>query len=222
VLLDFIEPSRAIRASLLGGSGHYEKVVQAVLGAKVSVWIATANLKELYVEGPRRPGKARRPFRSVLDAFAELAAQGVELRVLHAGFPSTGFRQGFDSHPALVGGGLTLKHCPRVHLKTVIVDGRSLYLGSANWTGAGLGKKSDRKRNFELGLWSEDEVLLDHVQALYEHLWQGGECKTCALRDVPQGRQGCPDPIVPAAQLVRKRAAPKKRSASAAKKRAAR
>ena len=32
-----------------------------------------------------------------------------------------------------------LRQCPRVHLKTIIVDGEQLYLGSANLTGAGLG-----------------------------------------------------------------------------------
>ena len=35
---------------LVGGRGHYERVLAAVLDAKVSVWIATANVKELMVE----------------------------------------------------------------------------------------------------------------------------------------------------------------------------
>jgi phosphatidylserine/phosphatidylglycerophosphate/cardiolipin synthase-like enzyme len=71
----------------------------------------------------------------------------------------------------------------------VIVDGRHLYLGSANWTGAGLGAKSGARRNFELGLWTDDEALLDRVQALFDHLWAGGECAGCGRRDV------CDDPI---------------------------
>ena len=57
----------------------------------------------------------------------------------------------FDAHPRLVKGGLALRQCARLHLKAVIVDGALLYLGSANWTGAGLGAKGDRNRNFELG-----------------------------------------------------------------------
>lgn len=185
--MDFVRPPGATRLSLIGGSGHYETVVRAVLDARVSVWIATANLKELMVEDARlvpgrRRGRAR--FRSVLAVFDELAERGVELRILHAGFPSQAFRDEHDRHPRLVAGGLELRQCPRVHLKAVIVDGRALYLGSANWTGAGLGAKSDRRRNFELGLWTEDEAMLDTVQALFDHLWRGSECPGCARRDV--------------------------------------
>jgi phosphatidylserine/phosphatidylglycerophosphate/cardiolipin synthase-like enzyme len=169
--------------------------VSAVLAARVSVWIATANLKELMVEDARaRPGRRRalgRPaYGSVLARFDELAARGVELRVLHAELPSRPFREELARHPRLVNGALALRRCPRVHLKLVIVDGALLYLGSANWTGAGLGAKGSGRRNFELGLVTDDAPLLDQVQALYEHLWTGGECHACRLRD------DCPGPLV--------------------------
>jgi phosphatidylserine/phosphatidylglycerophosphate/cardiolipin synthase-like enzyme len=185
VALDLVAPERAVRVRLVAGRGHYESVVRSVLGAKVSVWIATANLKEMLVEDDgAHMSRRRRSYRSVLAVFDELAGRGVELRILHAALPSGPFRDAFDAHPRLVRGGLAMRLCPRVHLKAVIVDGRLLYLGSANWTGAGLGAKADRNRNFELGLVTEDEVLLDQVQAIYEHLWTGGECARCGRRDV--------------------------------------
>ena len=81
-----------------------------------------------------------------------------------------------------------MKQCPRVHLKAVIVDGARLYLGSANLTGAGLGARGDDKRNFELGFLTEDFQLLDQVQAMFEALWRGDPCATCALKEI------CPDP----------------------------
>jgi phosphatidylserine/phosphatidylglycerophosphate/cardiolipin synthase-like enzyme len=174
--------------TLLAGRAHYEQVIGAVLQAERSVWIATANLKDLMVEDARAvPGRRRRAggkgYRSVLQRFDELARAGVELRILHASLPSRPFRDSFDAHPLLVGGALQLRMCARLHLKTVIVDGRLLYLGSANWTGAGLGVKSSARRNFELGILSEDELLLDQVQALYQHIWQGSACVDCGLRD---------------------------------------
>ena len=58
-------------------------------------------------------------------------------------------------------------------MKTVIVDGAFLYLGSANWTGAGLGAKGEGRRNFELGVVTDDEQYIDHVQAVYEAIWRG-------------------------------------------------
>jgi len=57
-------------------------------------------------------------------------------------------------------------------------------LGSANWTGAGLGAKGEHRRNFELGIVTEDEAALDAVQALYATLWSGAACANCTLKDV--------------------------------------
>jgi phosphatidylserine/phosphatidylglycerophosphate/cardiolipin synthase-like enzyme len=186
--MDFVRPARAVPISLVAGKGHYHSVVEAVLAAERSVWIATANLKELMVQDPRlRPGKARTArgtYRSVIEVFDELAAKDVELRILHAGFPSRAFREEFDKHPRLMRGGLELRLCPRVHLKAVIVDARHLYLGSANWTGAGLGAKGEGRRNFELGFTTDDELMIDEVQALFDTIWQGAACAGCKLRDL--------------------------------------
>lgn len=185
--MDFVEPMRPWRAGLVTGRGHYEGVVEAVLGAERSVWIATANLKELMVEDPRlRPGRRRSRrgrYRSVLEVFDELAERGVELRILHAAVPSRAFRERFDALPRLIRGGLELRVCPRVHLKVVIVDARLAYMGSANWTGAGLGAKGAGRRNFELGIVTEDEETIDAVQDIYERIWRGAECAGCRLRD---------------------------------------
>jgi phosphatidylserine/phosphatidylglycerophosphate/cardiolipin synthase-like enzyme len=193
--VDFVEPRRSIAATFVGGRGHYDHVVQAVMEARRGVWIATANLKELMVEdhraapGRRRTARGTRSYRSVLTVFDELAGKGVELRILHASPPSGPFREELKRHPRLLGGGLQLRLCPRVHFKAVIVDGGFLYLGSANWTGAGLGAKGTGRRNFELGFSTADDGLLDRVQEIYQQVWRGGECAGCRLRAV------CPKPL---------------------------
>jgi phosphatidylserine/phosphatidylglycerophosphate/cardiolipin synthase-like enzyme len=163
-----------------------------VLAARRSVWIATANLKELMIEDAelvpgRRRGTTR--FRSVLSAFSQLAERGVELRILHAAPPSRVFRRDFDRQKRLVSGALALRLCPRNHLKLVIVDGQHLYFGSANWTGAGLGAKQAQRRNFELGVLTQDERLLDAAQETFQHIWGGLACEGCRLRDA------CPMPL---------------------------
>jgi phosphatidylserine/phosphatidylglycerophosphate/cardiolipin synthase-like enzyme len=196
---------RAVDLELLVHGDHYPAVIDRVLAAQRSVWIATANLKELMIEDARVvPGRrrGRTPYRSVLAALSELAGRGVELRLLHAAPPSRVFRRDFDRQKPLVAGGLALRLCPRNHLKLVIVDGRHLYLGSANWTGAGLGAKQDQRRNFELGLLTEDERLLDAAQEVFHRIWRGAECEGCRLRDE------CPMPLsemdrpAPSAQAV--------------------
>jgi phosphatidylserine/phosphatidylglycerophosphate/cardiolipin synthase-like enzyme len=171
--------------TFLTGRALYEEVIRdGMLQARRSIWIATANVKEMFVERNRR-------FSSVLNAFDDLAERGVELRMLHAELPSRRFRAAFDRHPRLVKGALQMRHCPRNHLKAMIFDGQKLYLGSANFTGAGLGAKGDDKRNFEFGFVTEDYRLLDEVQSLFQMLWEGEPCATCAIR--PE----CPDPIRP-------------------------
>ena len=192
--IDRVTAARDVSLELVSGRGHYDRVIAAIKEAHTSVWIATANVKELMIEdGRARPGRRRTMRRSnygsILVVLDELASRGVELRLLHAEIPSGPFRDELANHPRLVTGGLALRRCPRVHLKTVIVDGSLMYLGSANWTGAGLGAKGSGRRNFELGIVTDDGLLLDQVQSLYDHLWNGAECTACKLRD------GCPGPL---------------------------
>jgi len=198
--VDFIEPVRPFALELVGGRGHYERVVRAAMDARRSVWIATANLKELMVEDHRAvPGRRRTArvsaraaaagaYRSILEVFDELAGRGVELRILHAAPPSRPFRATLARRPALARA-LQLRACPRVHFKAVVVDGAFVYVGSANWTGAGLGAKGAGRRNFELGFAGADDGLLDRVQELFDRVWRGAACKGCKLREV------CPAPL---------------------------
>ena len=82
-----------------------------------------------------------------------------------------------------------MRRCPRIHAKAVIVDGRRMYLGSANLTGAGLGAKSPRRRNFEAGIWTDDLSQIDPVADMLEGIWSGRECPDCGRRDY------CPVPL---------------------------
>jgi len=129
-------------------------------------------------------GRARRSrYQSILQDFDRLASEGVDIRILHASPPSRPFRNRFDGFPALIAGGIDLRMCPRVHLKTVIVDAEIAYVGSANWTGAGLGAKGAGRRNFELGFTTTDELLIDELQELFKTIWTGAPCADCKLRD---------------------------------------
>ncbi len=127
----------------------YEKVLCGRIGkARKFVWIATSDLKDLYVE------KAGRmvPF---LEILSDLVRRHVEIRLLHAKEPGPAFRKDFDKYPNLIKG-MERILCPRVHLKAVVIDGGFAYSGSANLTGAGMGAKSEPKRHFEAGIITTD------------------------------------------------------------------
>ena len=181
--------SRSVRARLIIDRDHYVTLIKAIEDAKVSVWISTANVKSMMIEAPLGTvARARGKYLSILDTFDGLARRGVDLRLLHAGLPSGPFRTELRKHPGLVKG-LGVRQCPRVHLKVIAIDGRLLYLGSANFTGAGLGAKGDGRRNFEMGVLTDDDVMLDTVQERFDAIWSGKECKGCKLRRV------CPAPL---------------------------
>ncbi|MCU0691423.1 MAG: phospholipase D family protein [Polyangiaceae bacterium] len=162
---------------------HRVLVREVMLRASVSVWIATANVKDMHVEAPvGSAARARGRYVSLLDLLAGLATRGVELRMLHAAPPSRAFAASLRTRRVLEQGGLLLRRCARVHMKMLVVDGRFLYVGSANFTGAGLGAKAEGRRNFETGFLTEDDVLLDAAQARFDRIWTGGECGGCRVR----------------------------------------
>ena len=124
----------------------YDKVIcGAIPSASLFVWLATSDLKDLYV------GKGRKKMVPFLEIIADLLKKGVKVRLIHAKQPGPAFRTDFDRYPELAEG-LERLLCPRIHFKSVVVDGTFAYSGSANLTGAGMGAKSDNRRNFEAGV----------------------------------------------------------------------
>jgi phosphatidylserine/phosphatidylglycerophosphate/cardiolipin synthase-like enzyme len=69
--------------------------------------------------------------------------------------------------------------CPRVHFKSVIIDGSYVYGGSANLTGAGMGAKSEDRRNFESGFITSDEELVSKIMQQFDEVWMGKHCLGC-------------------------------------------
>lgn len=78
--------------SFISDTDHYSSVLEGAMGAKRSLWIGTADIKDLYVT----QGKAEKPFLGVLS---ELIGRGVEVRLIHAKEPGPNFREDFDRYP---------------------------------------------------------------------------------------------------------------------------
>jgi phosphatidylserine/phosphatidylglycerophosphate/cardiolipin synthase-like enzyme len=177
--------------SLVVDSEHYEHVTLAIARARTSVWVSTANVKQLMTEAPiGTRARASGRYVPILDTIQSLCDRGVVVRILHATPPSRPFREELSARAArLAPPGFEMRLCPRVHLKMIAIDGALLYLGSANFTGAGLGAKGDGRRNFEMGVLTDDEWMLDAAQARFDRLWRGLECASCKLR------RECPAPI---------------------------
>ena len=150
----------------------YDRVIQdRVPRAKEFVWIATSDIKDMHVN---KNGKMV-PF---LEILSDLIKRNVSVRLIHAKVPGPRFREDFDRYPDLING-IERILCPRTHFKSVIVDGTFAYTGSANLTGAGMGAKSKTRRNFETGIVTDDDKLLDGIIEQFDMLWMGAHCKAC-------------------------------------------
>lgn len=163
-------------------SDLYNKVLSKVASVKHTLWIGTADIKDLHV----KVGSDSEPFLSVLD---RLIRKGVSVRLIHAKEPGPIFREEFDRFPALISG-LERALCPRVHFKMMIFDMKEAYVGSANLTGAGIGMKSSLKRNFEAGILSDDPQIVDGAIEHFDSVWAGFHCADCSRKKF------CGDPIV--------------------------
>ncbi len=73
--------------------------------------------------------------------------------------------------------------CPRVHFKCIITDGAKAYFGSANLTGAGIGAKSDNRRNFENGIMTDEPSLIAPLSKQFDSVWKGFCCITCGRKE---------------------------------------
>ena len=189
----------------ISNSDHYKEVLSRVQSVKHTLWIGTADIKDLYVE----VGNEKKPF---LALIAQLIRRGVEVQLVHAKEPGSNFREDFDRFSILYDG-LERVLCPRVHFKMMVFDGKEVYIGSANLTGAGIGMKGDGTRNFEAGILTDDPEIVEqamngrsserHPSLLedarvvtdedevnqFDEVWIGKHCKSCKRRDF------CPAPI---------------------------
>ena len=165
----------------ISNSDHYKEVLSHVKDVKSTLWIGTADIKDLYVE----VDKKKLP---VLGLLSKLISKGVDVRLIHAKEPGPAFREDFDKYPILFNR-LERVLCPRVHFKMIVFDCKEVYVGSANLTGAGIGMKSENTRNFEAGILTDDPQIVDLAMDQFDSVWNGSMCKKC------RRKQYCADPI---------------------------
>ena len=154
---------------------HYTEVISRIVSVRETLWIGTADIKDLYV----KQGADTIP---MLGQIAGLLKRGVGVRLIHAKEPGPNFREDFDKYPILATD-LERVLGPRVHFKMIIFDLEMAYIGSANLTGAGIGMKSELRRNFEAGILTNDPEIVESAINQFDTLWIGTHCAKCGRKD---------------------------------------
>lgn len=152
-------------------------ILNGTLKAERSILIATANVKDLRVEENSR-------YISIVKSFKNLCRKSVELRILHSGIPSEAFLKDFKKYELQKEENFLMRRCLRVHFKFVLIDGKKLFIGSPNLTGAGIGAKGENRRNFEIGIITDNDKLIKNVRTLFSRIWEGEMCTNCGRRKV--------------------------------------
>ena len=147
----------------IANDAHYNQVIERIKDVKKTLWIGTADIKDLYV----KDGRGTKP---LLEVLSDLVKKGVAIRLIHAKEPGPAFRQDFDKYPALIEG-MERVLCPRVHFKIIIFDLKMAYVGSANLTGAGIGMKGENTRNFEAGILSTNKDFVKNAAEQFDSVW---------------------------------------------------
>lgn len=160
----------------IANSQHYDDVLSRIASVKHTLWIGTADIKDVYVKS----GITAVPLLAVFD---KLIKRGVSIRLIHAKQPGPAFREDYDKYPALWSS-MKMTLCSRVHFKMMIFDMQAAYIGSANLTGAGIGMKSGQKRNFEAGILTNEPSLVNAAANQFDNVWRGAFCEKCGRKKI--------------------------------------
>ena len=147
---------------------HYTLVFKRMSEVKQSLKIATADLKNFNIfiddkdtKGPIRPWQF----------FTTLVERGVHVEIVCMD-PIDFYNYTKKNCPQLLDNPLfELRLNKHNHMKIFIFDDEYAYIGSANITGAAIGKRSVRKRNYEAGMliWRDD--LLQNLLCHFYKSW---------------------------------------------------
>lgn len=146
-------------------SEHEEIFRKYLFSVKKSLYIATCNFKDVYFDGE-----------DLATILNKMANNGI--KVIVKCMKPHGHEKVKQDFKLLI--------CDRCHMKLFIFDEKTLYIGSANLTGAAIGRnrKSRRAFNYEAGILTNDTQLISHALEHFNKVGKKEECKTCK-------RKGC-------------------------------
>lgn len=161
-------------------------IIEGLLNTKKSLLIGTYNLQNIRIN--------IRNYTNTLSGYLIQLVQNdiVALIIMNPFMRKSQFINTLRGQ-TVTQGKLSIRFCERIHLKTVIVDFEYAYIGSANITGAGVGMKSLRRRNFELGFITRDRDIIVDLSDLFMEIYNGKFCskEKCIYFKNPYVKKTC-------------------------------
>lgn len=147
---------------------HYTEVFARMNKVKHSLKLTSANLKkfDVYFEKDAKEDPIK-----FGDFLLILLNRGVKVQIVCMN-PFGFFDYCRENLPSLiVHPGLDLRQNDSIHMKVFIFDDECAYIGSANLTGAAIGRRSKNKRNHEAGILVQNNDVFESASAHFERVW---------------------------------------------------
>ncbi len=171
-------------------SAIHKKTIELLQGASDTVHLASSTFRDFKLY-------AQHGLLSLSEYLLGLRRKCIQVRILTTPrMLSSQFVRNLLSHGSRE---IQAKTCARTHLKLICVDNRIVYFGTANLTSSGLGLRSSKRRNFEVGMISSDKACVGFIMEIFDRIWNGVYCNSCRYasradvncsipRHIPAGR----------------------------------
>jgi len=147
-------------------------ISEGLLRAQKTLIIGTYNLQDIRITENHQTT-------SLSEVLVKLLKRNVQVLIILAAFMQRShFIQTLQMNASQLSAfeNIRIRFCRRMHFKTIIVDLKYAYIGTANLSGAGVGLKSLRKRNFELGFVTYDTGIIADIASTFMEVFNGKYC----------------------------------------------
>ena len=154
--------------SYVADDEHFSLVFKRMTEVKHCLKIATANLKNFNVSIESEKGNESL---RLCDFFQSLVERGVHVQVVCMK-PYAFYNYTKENCPQLLDNPLfELRHNEHNHMKIFIFDDECAYFGSANITGAAIGRRACGNRNHEAGILVSGPIMMQAPLHHFEKVW---------------------------------------------------
>ena len=141
-------------------SDHEEVIYEKLHSVQSSLYIATANFKNVKFHGI-----------TLVSILNEMVSKGVKITIICS---KLHVKETYDFEVVV---------CPRNHMKMFIFDEKYLYIGSANLTPAAIARnnKSSKTNNHEAGILTTDTHFIKQAIQHFKNVYHIKDCETCKI-----------------------------------------
>lgn len=158
---------------------HYQEIIQLLSSAKSSMKIMTADFRFIKLKSSLKHDKQIKEGLSFIRYLMERAEQGISVQIICSD-PTNNFMKEYEELCKKMNtDNFQIFFCKRNHAKAVIVDNEIAYIGSANFTKAGVGQGVLSKGNFEVGIITENHEIILSLNSHFSNIIKGDYCEKC-------------------------------------------